>query len=66
MNSDGDFFDVRMRRRDRLAALAKAVDVQLDRFADELHRFISRFRNGNAAGKVGNVCANRGIALFEG
>src|SRR5260370_30941502 len=51
--------------RHRLAVVAQAFDMKLDRFADELLGLVSSLANRNAAGKVGHVRSNAILGLFE-
>ena len=54
---DGNSLYERMRRRDVLTILAKALNMQLDRFANQLHRLVFRFSDSHATGKIGHVSA---------
>jgi hypothetical protein len=39
--------------------------VEFNSFLDKFQNFITSFRNRNTAGKIGDVCAKTGFALFN-
>src|SRR6187401_1741557 len=55
----------RTRRRYRLAVLAKALDVKLDRLADELAYLGLALGSGDTPRKIRDVRAKTGFALFD-
>ena len=55
----------RMRRWDGQPLLADALKMQLDRFMDELHHFISAACDSNAARQVGHICTEARRTLLN-
>ena len=48
-----------------MTVFAQAVNVEFNRFADELKYLIARFARGDASGQVRNIGTERGRPLFD-
>lgn len=52
-------------RRNGIAILLESLEVELDGFLDRGEYFSARFTNCNATRQIGDVCPERGWALFD-